>query len=660
MADEVDVVAAIDSADQQKLATPIAEDLNHGISITSTESPVTAAGPSAGVLPDSEYFEDVILDDIENPFFFFFFDLSPLSVTSLKDYSVSLPDLLSAPTDTVGANANIPDSLRYFFGKRTVISSARSAYKDYMGINSTTREDEEEGEDEEAEIPTAASPAQWSQADRVIINGFLKKKPERKDGRSAFRGGWSYKRRWCVLRERKLAYFSSQHSAAPINVLTLEGATIDTNTGSELSFRLRIASAEKDYIFEAEDTDELTKWVAALRRECSARASTLGIPALDAPSLQESMISRRHSELPQAFSHLYHAAAYSEGQPWGVPSELRLCNRRPVSAFKEVNALQFSISCVSLAFESKIVEPFFCTLCVYDVAARHKVTEDFHFDLNEKAALEKSFGRSMVMDAISRATNALFSISRPNSDMYLVLIIDKVLQNQSLKASKPYLSIPSSQQLERFQAKVDRNVRRFFNFRQPFAWSFLRLFDPLTKALVQGDREFDRIFRLEGDVQSPFDVFEFIGYVETPEQYTFIPKTLKELLRGAMKISVKLAKGIPPDSVDSMLRHRDSSAEPTPSTVRCVQEITKLAPLEDFVNLMYVYPLALNMVNKLLPVSVAVQAELRDTDASLESSAHSLGQPLFFGRSSTKALANFALSSVSSGILLIGGSIHCY
>lgn len=78
-------------------------------------------------------------------------------------------------------------------------------------------------------------------------------------------------------------------------------------------------------------------------------------------------------------------------------------------------------------------EPLFASVALYDVKERKKLSENLYFDFNSD--LLKGMLRSHVpyQDASTLAKSAIFSVTYPTADMYLVL-----------KVTSPFLSLPLS------------------------------------------------------------------------------------------------------------------------------------------------------------------------------------------------------------------------
>jgi len=102
------------------------------------------------------------------------------------------------------------------------------------------------------------------------------------------------------------------------------------------------------------------------------------------------------------------------------------------SSFKEHRGTQFVFSAKSLHFNVGIYEPLFCSVALYDWNASSrsckKISEDFHFDLNDDSHLSYLGPQYLVnLDPVCRTTAALFSVVNAHPDIYAVVRIEKVL-----------------------------------------------------------------------------------------------------------------------------------------------------------------------------------------------------------------------------------------
>jgi hypothetical protein len=143
------------------------------------------------------------------------------------------------------------------------------------------------------------------------------------------------------------------------------------------------------------------------------------------------------------------------------------------------------------------IEPIFAVMAFYDAKEKKKVwsfihlfnhipnsmsnfqiSENFHFDLNrsEINKMLASHGTEKCMPSVSRS--AIFSITHPNQDVYLVVKLEKVLQQGDIsECADPYMRELDAKALERVKQGAVGNCERLGKFRMPFAWTAINLMD---------------------------------------------------------------------------------------------------------------------------------------------------------------------------------------
>lgn len=177
-----------------------------------------------------------------------------------------------------------------------------------------------------------------------------------------------------------------------------------------------------------------------------------------------------------------------------------------VEPYKEVFGQRILIRCESISFKLQLsaedrealsqVEPYHTTLCLFDAKSGRKLTENFHFDVNALGAraLLPSFQNGRICDEnlyhiktdlpesipllwTMYPRQAVFSVTNPHSDVFVVVRIEKILQGGICQSAEPYLRATKDCKLG---AKVHKGVLassyRLGNYRMPFAWAAKPLF----------------------------------------------------------------------------------------------------------------------------------------------------------------------------------------
>uniref|UniRef100_A0A2K5SD54 Dedicator of cytokinesis 8 n=1 Tax=Cebus imitator TaxID=2715852 RepID=A0A2K5SD54_CEBIM len=307
------------------------------------------------------------------------------------------------------------------------------------------------------------------------------------------------------------------------------------------------------------------------------------------------------------------------------------------------------VKLLTLKFEIEI-EPLFASIALYDVKERKKISENFHCDLNSDQF--KGFLRAHTpsVAASSQARSAVFSVTYPSSDIYLVVKIEKVLQQGEIgDCAEPYMVIKegdggkSKEKIEKLKLQAESFCQRLGKYRMPFAWapislsSFLNVstlerevtdVDPVVgrssagerRTLAQSRRLSERalsleengagsnfktstlsvnsFFKQEGDRLSDEDLFKFLADYKRSSSLQRRVKSIPGLLR--LEISTA------PEIINCCLTPEMLPVRPFPENrTRPHKEILEFPIREVYVphtvyrNLLYVYPQRLNFANKL-------------------------------------------------------------
>ncbi|KAI2666060.1 Dedicator of cytokinesis protein 7 [Labeo rohita] len=148
---------------------------------------------------------------------------------------------------------------------------------------------------------------------------------------------------------------------------------------------------------------------------------------------------------------------------------------------KEHSGQRIMVKCLSLKFEIEI-EPIFGSLALYDVREKKKISEDFHFDLNSDQMKTLLRPHNPHVAICTLARSAIFSITYPSPDIFLVIKLEKVLQQGDIgECCEPYMVMKESdstkhkEKLEKLRTQAEQMCTRLGRFRMPFAWTAIHL-----------------------------------------------------------------------------------------------------------------------------------------------------------------------------------------
>uniref|UniRef100_A0A452HAK3 Dedicator of cytokinesis 8 n=1 Tax=Gopherus agassizii TaxID=38772 RepID=A0A452HAK3_9SAUR len=336
----------------------------------------------------------------------------------------------------------------------------------------------------------------------------------------------------------------------------------------------------------------------------------------------------------------------------------------------------------TLKFDIEI-EPLFACIALYDVKERKKISENFHCDLNSEQF--KGFLRSHTpcIDSSSQARSAVFSVTYPSSDIYLVVKIEKVLQQGEIgDCAEPYMVLKESEggkskeKVEKLKAQAESFCQRLGKYRMPFAWAPISLtnffnFSTLEREMSEaeslngnrkgttGDRRtmmlqarrlserslnsednyavsnfkatsltVNTFIKQEGDRLSDEDLFKFLTDYKRSSSLQRRVKSIP----GSLKLEISPASEVLSCCLTPELLQVKPFAE---NRSRPQKEILEFPVREVYVphtvyrNLLYVYPQRLNFANRLASarnITIKIQFMCGE-DATC-------AMPIIFGKSS--------------------------
>lgn len=205
------------------------------------------------------------------------------------------------------------------------------------------------------------------------------------------------------------------------------------------------------------------------------------------------------------------------------------------------------------------VEPYFTSLALYDARAGRKLTENFYFDINDDLVADMfdnadrnhrntANAANSIMPAEWRSQlpanwfrhprRALFSISAPHPDIFVVVKIDKILQGSINSSAEPYLKASKDPKLA---LKLHRNAllynQKIGRYRMPFAWAARPLFRQYSSEL-DTTSEFPAIYRQDANRLRDEELLRILSEYRKPDKLskmTLVPGWLKVTVESVVQ-----------------------------------------------------------------------------------------------------------------------------
>ncbi|XP_006875192.1 PREDICTED: dedicator of cytokinesis protein 6 [Chrysochloris asiatica] len=344
------------------------------------------------------------------------------------------------------------------------------------------------------------------------------------------------------------------------------------------------------------------------------------------------------------------------------------------------------VKCLSLKFEIEI-EPIFGILALYDVREKKKISENFYFDLNSDSTkgLLRAHGTHPAISTLARS--AIFSVTYPSPDIFLVIKLEKVLQQGDIsECCEPYMVLKEAdaaknkEKLEKLRLAAEQFCTRLGRYRMPFAWTAVHLAN-IVSSTGQSDRDSDsegerrptwtdrrrrgpqdrassgddpcsfsgfrpatltvtNFFKQEAERLSDEDLFKFLADMRRPSS---LLRRLRPVT-AQLKIDISPAPESPHFCLSPELLHIKPYPDPRGRPTKEMLEFPArevYAPHTSYRNLLYVYPHSLNFSSR--------QGSVRNLAVRVQYMAGedpSQALPVIFGKSSCSEFVREAFTPV--------------
>jgi hypothetical protein len=160
------------------------------------------------------------------------------------------------------------------------------------------------------------------------------------------------------------------------------------------------------------------------------------------------------------------------------PSHVTLCHRQFLTQYPEPKPTKFVVHCTSLLFDGMPApEPLFLKLFLLDVSKdAKKISEDFYFHMNEDGMMHQCVPEK-IRKGMSDSKSVTFTVTYPNPDVYLILLVYRVPVNENEDTIKQYRELATKMISEKMLEPYILAKDSAGFFRQPFLFGAHPLID---------------------------------------------------------------------------------------------------------------------------------------------------------------------------------------
>lgn len=148
--------------------------------------------------------------------------------------------------------------------------------------------------------------------------------------------------------------------------------------------------------------------------------------------------------------------------------------RLPAEMPEEHVGHRILVKCLQLKLELE-VEPIFASMAIYDAKEKKKLSENFYFDMNSESIKRMLTSHVPYSDVSTQSRSAIFEITNPSNDLFLVIRLEKVLQGDMKDSVEPYLKEDKEKYRDRARSNAADYCERLGKYRMPFAWTGIYL-----------------------------------------------------------------------------------------------------------------------------------------------------------------------------------------
>lgn len=135
---------------------------------------------------------------------------------------------------------------------------------------------------------------------------------------------------------------------------------------------------------------------------------------------------------------------------------------------------RFLVKCLQLKLKLE-VEPIFASMAIYDAKERKKISENFYFDMNSENIKRMLTSHVPYTDISTQSRTAVFEVTNPSNDLFLVIRLEIVLQGVIKDSVEPYIKEDNEKYRDKAESNAADYSERLGKYRMPFAWTGIYL-----------------------------------------------------------------------------------------------------------------------------------------------------------------------------------------
>eukprot|EP01119_Soliformovum_irregulare_P021455 TRINITY_DN7145_c0_g1_i3.p1 TRINITY_DN7145_c0_g1~~TRINITY_DN7145_c0_g1_i3.p1 ORF type:complete len:1451 (+),score=484.74 TRINITY_DN7145_c0_g1_i3:691-5043(+) len=289
-----------------------------------------------------------------------------------------------------------------------------------------------------------------------------------------------------------------------------------------------------------------------------------------------------------------------------------------------------------LTFQTSVVEPIFCSVCIIDSRDNRKITENFYFNINNDFTYTLLGLKREELDPLTLSCQAIFSLSQRNPEYRLLVIVEKVLEGGFEEIIENYIRAPKQRDVPKVNDHIRLCCQRLGRkYTQLLCFGIVPLFNdqgdllwPKNADAASNDPQSQTIELMapKSDGDSLQDLLNDREHKKTRvigsncRMKGRILDANEEIPPSVYRVSSAGVPVLPCKQIPADLP-RDSPEMPKTFQKEMVEfnqeSIKKFVPYNTFWNLLYVYPLHVNLSSS-SGRNVAIKVSLMDNDFNLD------------------------------------------